>query len=232
MRLLLAEDEKLLSEALVEMLTHNNYSVDAVYDGQDAIDYLLTGDYDAAILDIMMPKKDGITVVKELRAAGLTTPVLMLTAKSQIEDKVEGLDSGADDYLTKPFAMPELMARVRAITRRQPELTDTSLEFEDLKLGRADFALSGPEGNIKLANKEYQIMEMLMTNHGQVIPTERFMEKVWGYDSEAEINVVWVNISGLRKKIAELGAHVQIKAARGVGYSLEAAPEESKGGRK
>lgn len=226
MRLLLAEDEKLLSDALVEMLTHNNYSVDAVYDGQDAIDYLLTGDYDAAILDIMMPKKDGITVVKELRAAGLSTPVIMLTAKSQIEDRVEGLDSGADDYLTKPFAMPELIARVRAITRRQPELTDTSLRFQDLTLGRADYTLSGPEGETRLANKEYQMMEMLMANSGQVISSERFMEKIWGYDSEAEINVVWVNISSLRKKLSELGAHVQIKAARGVGYSLEATSEE------
>ena len=226
MRLLLAEDEKLLSEALVEMLTHNNYSVDAVYDGQDAIDYLLTGEYDAAILDTMMPKKDGISVVKELRSAGLNTPVIMLTAKAQIEDRVEGLDSGADDYLTKPFAMPELIARVRAITRRQPDLTDTQLEYKDLKLGRANYTLSGPVGEIKLANKEYQMMEMLMTNSGQVISSERFMEKIWGYDSEAEINVVWVNISSLRKKISELGAHVQIKAARGVGYSLEANEEK------
>ena len=226
MRLLLAEDEKLLSDALVEILEHNNYSVDAVYDGQDAIDYLRTGDYDAAILDIMMPKKDGITVVKELRAAGLNTPVIMLTAKAQIEDRVEGLDSGADDYLTKPFAMPELIARVRAITRRQPELTDTSLKLQDLTLGRADYTLSGPEGETRLGNKEYQMMEMLMANSGQVISTERFMEKIWGYDSEAEINVVWVNISRLRKKLAELGAHVQIKAARGVGYSLEATNEE------
>ena len=222
MRLLLAEDEKLLSDALVEMLTHNNYSVDAVYDGQDAIDYLLTGDYDAAILDIMMPKKDGISVVKELRAAGLNTPIIMLTAKSQIEDRVVGLDSGADDYLTKPFAMVELLARVRAISRRQPELTGTNLRFKDLELDRADYKLSGPNGETRLANKEYQIMEMMMSNSGQVIPTERFMEKIWGYDSDAEINVVWVNISGLRKKIAELGAHVQIKAARGVGYMLEA----------
>ena len=187
MRLLLAEDERILSDALVEVLTHNNYSVDAVYNGQDAIDYLLAGNYDAAILDIMMPKKDGISVLKELRGAGYATPVIMLTAKSQIEDKIEGLDSGADDYLTKPFAMA-----------------------------------SGPDGEVRLANKEFQIMEMLMANSGQVIPTERFMERVWGYDSEAEINVVWVNISGLRKKIAALGAHVQIKAARGVGYSLEA----------
>ncbi len=222
MRLLLAEDERILSDALVEVLTHNNYSVDAVYNGQDAIDYLLAGNYDAAILDIMMPKKDGISVLKELRSAGFATPVIMLTAKSQIEDRVEGLDSGADDYLTKPFAMAELLARVRAISRRQPELTGTDLKFMDLKLDRADYSLSGPEGQVRLANKEFQIMEMLMANSGQVISTERFMERVWGYDSEAEINVVWVNISGLRKKIAALGAHVQIKAARGVGYSLEA----------
>ena len=222
MRLLLAEDERILSDALVEVLTHNNYSVDAVYNGQDAIDYLLAGDYDAAILDIMMPKKDGITVLKELRSAGFATPVIMLTAKSQIEDRVEGLDSGADDYLTKPFAMAELLARVRAISRRQPELTGTDLKFRDLKLDRADYSLAGPEGQIRLANKEFQIMEMLMANSGQVISTERFMERVWGYDSETEINVVWVNISGLRKKIASLGAHVQIKAARGVGYILEA----------
>ena len=222
MRLLLAEDERILSDALVEVLTHNNYSVDAVYNGQDAIDYLMAGNYDAAILDIMMPKKDGITVLKELRSAGFATPVIMLTAKSQMEDRVEGLDSGADDYLTKPFAMAELLARVRAISRRQPELTGTDLKFMDLKLDRADYSLSGPDGRVRLANKEFQIMEMLMANSGQVISTERFMERVWGYDSEAEINVVWVNISGLRKKIAALGAHVQIKAARGVGYSLEA----------
>ena len=220
MRLLLAEDEKMLSEAIVAMLAHNNYSVDAVYDGQDALDYLLTGDYDAAILDIMMPKMDGISVLKEARAAGIATPILMLTAKAQLEDKVEGLDSGADDYLTKPFAAPELIARVRAITRRQPTLTDTNLQFNDMSLARANLILAGPSGEVRLANKEFQIMEMLMVNPGQVISTERFMEKVWGYDSEAEINVVWVNISGLRKKIAEIGAHVQIKAARGVGYML------------
>lgn len=223
MRLLLAEDEKMLSDAVVTMLEHHNFSVDPVYDGQDAIDYLMTGDYDAAILDIMMPKKDGITVLKELRAAGMSMPVIMLTAKSQIEDKVEGLDSGADDYLTKPFAMEELIARVRAITRRQPEFTDNNITFGDMALRRGDLCLSGPRGELHLGNKEYQIMEMLMMNPGQVISTERFMEKVWGYDSEAEINVVWVNISGLRKKIREIGASVQIKAARGVGYSLEKA---------
>jgi len=221
MRLLLAEDEKLLSEALVEMLSHNNYSVDAVDNGQDAIDYLLSADYDAAVLDIMMPRKNGIEVVKELRAAGKHTPVLMLTAKSQIEDRVEGLDSGADDYLTKPFAIKELLARIRAITRRQPELTNPNITFRDLTLSRSDYLLSGPLGQVRLANKEYQMIEMLMSNSRQVISTERFMEKIWGFDTEATINVVWVNISSLRKRIAELGAHVQIKAARGVGYSLE-----------
>lgn len=221
MRILLAEDEKMLSEAIVAILTHNNYSVDAVYDGEDAIDYLLTGEYDGAILDIMMPKKDGITVLKELRAAGFSTPVLMLTAKSQLEDKIEGLDSGADDYLTKPFAKEELVARVRAITRRQPEFKDTNLSFGNMSLRRGDLSLVGPKGEVRLANKEFQILELLMVNPGQVISTERFMEKVWGYDSDAEINVVWVNISGLRKKISDIGADVQIKAARGVGYLLE-----------
>ena len=155
MRILLAEDEKMLSEALVEILTHNNYSVDAVYDGQDAIDYLLTGDYDAAILDIMMPKKDGITVVKELRAADISTPVIMLTAKSQIDDKVEGLDSGADDYLTKPFVTAELLARVRAISRRQPDLTGTNLVFQDLELNRADLAASFQAAAVEMVRRDW-----------------------------------------------------------------------------
>ncbi|MCR4711821.1 MAG: response regulator transcription factor [Clostridia bacterium] len=226
MRLLLAEDERMLSDALVTMLQHNNYSVDAVYDGREALNYLESGEYDAAILDIMMPEVDGLTVLRTIRAAGSTLPVLLLTAKSQIDDRVEGLDSGADDYLTKPFSLKELMARIRAITRRQPEMTDPVLRFNDLTLRRSDAMLQGPDGELRLANKEYQIMEMLLTSPLQVIPTERFMEKVWGYDSDAEINVVWVNISGLRKKIAGLGAHVQIKAARGVGYLLAEAEEK------
>ncbi|MBR3053933.1 MAG: response regulator transcription factor [Firmicutes bacterium] len=225
MRLLLAEDERMLSDALVEMLTHNNYSVDPVYDGEDALYYLQNGEYDGAILDIMMPKMDGLTVVRKLRASGSSLPVLMLTAKSEIDDKVEGLDSGADDYLTKPFAMKELLARIRAMTRRQPEMTGNTLTFGDLSLRRSDFALSAPGGEIRLGGKEYQIMEMLMANSGRVIPTERFMEKIWGYDSDAEINVVWVNISGLRKKLEQLGAHVLIKASRGVGYYLAEAAE-------
>jgi DNA-binding response OmpR family regulator len=222
MRLLLAEDEKMLSDALVEILTHSNYSVDAVYNGQDALDYLENGNYDGAVLDIMMPKLDGLSVLKKIRADGLALPVLMLTAKSEIDDRVVGLDSGADDYLTKPFAAKELLARIRSMTRRQPDLQDTVLRFGDLSLDRAGFVLSGPEGSSRLSNKEFQMMEMLLGNPGQVIPTERFLEKVWGYDSESEINVVWVYISGLRKKIASLGARVQLRAARGVGYSLEA----------
>lgn len=221
MRLLLAEDERMLSDALVTMLTHNKYSVDAVYDGQDALDYLEAGDYDGAILDIMMPKMDGITVLKTIRAEGNNIPVLMLTAKSEIDDRVTGLDAGADDYLTKPFAIKELLARIRSMTRRQPSLSGNVLEFGSLQLNRAEYTLTGPDGTTNLSNKEYQMMEMLMSNAGQVISTDRFLEKVWGYDSEAEVNVVWVYISTLRKKMASIGTTVQIKAARGVGYSLE-----------
>lgn len=222
MRLLLAEDEKDLSDALVTVLKHNNYSVDAVYNGQDALDYLTEGDnYDGAILDIMMPKLDGISVLKQVRAQGNHLPILMLTAKSEIDDRVNGLDSGADDYLTKPFSMKELLARIRAMTRRQAETTDAILQFGDLKLDRSTYQLSTPNGELRLANKEYQMLEMLMTNPGQIISVEQFMDKIWGYDSEAEFNVVWVYISYLRKKLTSLQSAVQIKATRGLGYSLE-----------
>lgn len=221
MRLLLAEDEKMLSDALVAILSHSGYSVDAVYDGQDALDYLENGNYDGAILDIMMPKMDGITVLKTVRGKGMSIPVLMLTAKSEIDDRVTGLDSGADDYLTKPFDSKELLARIRAMTRRQPELRDAVLKLGALALDRSTFELSGPQGSTRLSNREFQIMEMLLSNPSQVIPTDRFLEKIWGYDSESDANVVWVYISSLRKKITALDAGVQIKAARGVGYSLE-----------
>ncbi len=220
MRLLLAEDEKTLSEALVILLSHSNYSVDAVYNGQDALDYLEAGNYDCAVLDVMMPKMDGITVLKRIRAEGISIPVLLLTAKSEIDDRVEGLDAGADDYLTKPFATKELLARVRAMTRRMPELTDNLLKVGNVTLNRGDFMLSGPLGGMRLANKEYQMLEMMMMNPGHAISTERFLEKIWGYESESEINVVWVNISGLRKKLAAVGGNVEIKAARGIGYML------------
>lgn len=223
MRLLLAEDEQMLSDALVAILTHSNYSVDAVYDGQEALDYLEAGgNYDAAILDVMMPKLDGLSVLRTIRSLGNPLPVLLLTARSEVDDRVEGLDSGADDYLTKPFATKELLARIRAMTRRQPDLTDTVLHFGDVSLERQSFILTGPQGAVRLAGKEFQMMEMLMTNPNQVIATERFLEKIWGYDSEAEINVVWVNLSGLRKKLQSIGSAVRIRAARGVGYQLEA----------
>ena len=222
MRLLLAEDEVELSNALVAILKHNNYSVDAVYNGQDALDYLETENYDGVILDIMMPKVDGLTVLKKLRTKGNNIPVLMLTAKGEIDDRVLGLDSGADDYLTKPFAMKELLARIRAMTRRQGDVTDMILTFENITLNRLTFELSSPKGSFRLANKEFQILEMLMINPNHLISSDRFMEKIWGYDSDAEISVVWVYISYLRKKLTALNAKVQIKASRNIGYSLEA----------
>ena len=185
MRLLLAEDERDLADALEAMLKHNHYSVDVVNNGQDALDYLMLDEYDGAILDVMMPQMDGVTVVKKLRENKKSTPVLLLTAKSEIEDKVYGLDSGADDYLTKPFVTKELLARVRSMTRRQATFTSNVLELEN------------------------------------VIQNEHFLEKIWGYDSDSEINVVWVNISYLRKKLKALDANVHIKATRNVGYTLE-----------
>lgn len=221
MRLLLAEDEKELSRALVTVLKHNNYSVDAVYNGQDAFDYLETGNYDGAILDIMMPKMDGLTVLKKVRASGNSVPVLLLTAKSGIDDRVNGLDSGADDYLTKPFSMKELLARIRAMTRRQTETTDSILRFGNLSLDRTTFQLSSQKNSCRLGNKEFQMLEMLMVRPGQVISAEQFMDKIWGFDSDAEQNVVWTYLSYLRKKLTALGANVSIKAARGLGYSLE-----------
>lgn len=222
MRLLLAEDERMLSDALVTILTHNGYSVDAVYNGQDAVDYLLCGNYDGAVLDIMMPKKDGLTALKEVRDKGLALPVLLLTAKSEIDDRVAGLDGGADDYLTKPFATQELLARIRAMTRRQPQLQGGVIRFGDLSLDRSSFRLTGPKGEMRLGNRDFQILEMLLEHPSRVISTERFLEKIWGYDSDADISVVWVYLSGLRKKLGQLGSCVQIRAARGVGYSLEA----------
>ena len=221
MRILLCEDEKELSSALVAILKHNQYAVDAVYDGQEALDYLECGNYDAVILDIMMPKVDGLTVLKTLRDQGNTIPVLMLTAKSQIDDKVQGLDLGANDYLTKPFETKELLARIRAMTRGGAEGASSILSVGNITLNRATFELKSPSGAFRLANKEFQMMELLMMNVSHLISSERFMEKVWGYDSEAEINVVWVYISYLRKKLLSLNASVQIKVTRNAGYSLE-----------
>ncbi len=220
MRILLAEDERALSKALVKIFEKNNYSVDAVYNGEDALIYIESGSYDVAVLDIMMPKLDGISVLKEVRASGNPIPILMLTAKSEIEDKVLGLDSGANDYLAKPFDTRELLARIRCITRAKSE-TDTKLTVGNITLDRATFELSSPLGSFKLTNKEYQMMEFFMANPHQIISIERFMEKIWGFDTETEINVVWVYISYLRKKLTSLNADIQIKASRNAGYSLE-----------
>lgn len=221
MRILFAEDEHELSDAVVAVLKHNHYSVDAVYDGQDAYDYLSTQEYDGAILDIMMPKMDGLEVVKKIRAEGNHIPVIFLTAKSELDDKILGLDTGADDYLTKPFAMKELLARLRAITRRSGEVADNVLTFKDLSLDCSSYTLSCGDKNVALPNKEFQMMEMLMRNPGQIFSQDRFMDRIWGMDTDTDLSVVWVYISYLRKKMQSIGSGVKIKATRNVGYSLE-----------
>ena len=214
MRLLLAEDERSLSKALVVILQKSNYAVDAVYDGQQALDYLEDEVYDGVILDIMMPKVDGLTVLSTIRKAGNDVPVLLLTAKSEVDDKVKGLDLGANDYLTKPFDAKELLARIRAMTRMHTQSPDSSLSFGNITLDRTTFELAVP-------NKEFQMLELLLSNPKQVISTERMFEKIWGYDSDTELNIVWVYIAYLRKKLKKIGANVKIQAHRNVGYSLE-----------
>ena len=221
MRLLLAEDERSLSRAVTAILEKNNYTVDAAFDGEEALAFLETGEYDGIILDIMMPKKDGMTVLRQLRARGDLTPVLMLTAKAEIDDKVDGLDAGANDYLTKPFNSRELLARIRAMLRVQTSQPDNRLTVGNIVLDRGTYELSSPSGSFRLAGKEYQMIEMLMSHPHNLVSTEQFMDKIWGYDSNAELNVVWVYISYLRKKLTALNASVQIKATRGAGYSLE-----------
>ena len=221
MRLLYAEDEKSLAKAVSTILIRNNYSVDVVYDGLSALDYLATENDDGVILDVMMPKLDGIQVLKRMRENGDRTPVLLLTAKSEIDDRVSGLDSGANDYLTKPFDMKELLARIRAMTRIQSVQTDKTLTCGKVSLDCSSYDLTGPGGSCKLAGKEFQMMEMLMRNPRKLISTEHFMDRVWGYDSEAELNTVWVYISMLRKKLKAIDADIEIKAQRGAGYYLE-----------
>ncbi|WP_294562926.1 response regulator transcription factor [uncultured Traorella sp.] len=221
MRILLCEDEKELSNAISAILKHHNYTVDAVYDGMDALDYALSGQYDVILLDIMMPKMNGLEVLEQLRAMHIQTPVMVLSAKSEIEDRITGLDMGADDYLPKPFSMAEMLARIRALTRRKHEVMENTLTFADLTLDRLTYELVVENKRLRLSNREFQMMEMLMSHPSVVISTETFMDRIWGYDSDAEINVVWVYISALRKKLNQLGAHVRIKAARGVGYTLE-----------
>ena len=221
MRILLAEDERSLSKALKEILTRSNYSVDCVFNGEEAVLYSMASEYDLVIMDIMMPKQDGISALKEIRSKGNNVPVLLLTTRSEIDDKVEGLDSGANDYLTKPFATKELLARIRALTRQPASSGDNVLKFGNLTLDRGSFELSSPKGKYRLAGKEFQMMEMLMINPGILISTEKFMDKIWGLDSEADISTAWTYISYLRKKLAALEADVQIKAVRNSGYTLE-----------
>ena len=226
MRILIAEDERTLAKVLVKLLEKNNYSADAVHNGEDALTYLDGGNYDVAIFDIMMPKKDGITALKRLRASGNQIPVLLLTAKSEVDDMVQGLDSGANYYLTKPFNTKSLLAAIRAITRTKTEV-NTKLSVGNITLDRATFELSSPAGSFRLANKEFQMMEIFMANPHQIFSAERLMEKIWGFDTDAEINVVWVYVSYLRKKLAALHADISIKVSRNIGYSLEA-PDDKK----
>lgn len=220
MKLLLVEDEKSLSRVLVKILKNNNYSVDAVFNGEDALEYLRTYEYDAAIMDIMIPKIDGIEVLKRIRSENNRTPIIMLTAKSQIEDKVFGLDSGANDYLTKPFDTRELLARIRNITRGKNEV-DNKLSIGDIKLDKLTYELSSNFGSTKLTSKEFQMMEMLMQNPNIIISIDTFFEKIWGYDNETGISVVWVYISYLRKKLKDLKSNVKIKVSRNIGYYIE-----------
>jgi DNA-binding response OmpR family regulator len=221
MRLLYAEDEKSLARAVSTILTRNNYAVDLVYDGESALDYLATGNYDGAILDVMMPKLDGFEVLRRMRARGDRTPVLLLTARAEIDDRVEGLDSGANDYLTKPFEVKELMARIRAVTRVQWQQKDSRLTFGNLTLDCAAYEVSTPFGKEQLTNKEFQLLEMLMRDPKVKISTDTLMERIWGFESESETNVIWVHTSYLRKKLKKMEADVEIKAARNFGYYLE-----------
>lgn len=222
MKLLIVEDEMQLADALTEILRRNMYTVDTVYDGIDGLDNALTGIYDGIILDIMLPRMNGIEILRNIRNEKIQTPVLLLTARSEVEDKINGLDCGADDYLTKPFVTGELLARVRAMTRRKGEIiNDNKLEYNGLILNKSTCAIMYGGNDVKLSLKEYNIMEMLISNPHHILPKERIIEKIWGYESDVEYNNIEVYISFLRKKIAVLSAPVQIKTARGIGYSLE-----------
>ena len=220
MRLLLAEDEPDLLEALTAILEHSRYTVDAVDNGTDALSYAMTGQYDGLILDIMMPGMDGLAVLERLRAARINTPALFLTAKVQVDDRIRGLDAGADDYISKPFDMGELLARVRAMMRRREEFSPNELKYGDLILSRTDFTIRTENGEpLSLSGREFQMLEMLMLSPGQVISPDRFMDSIWS-DGEAETDIVWVYISNLRKKLRKAGSSVEIRSQRGLGYTV------------
>ena len=221
MRILIAEDEIGIAKALKLILEKNRFSVDMVHNGLDALDYMLSVSYDAVVLDIMMPGLDGLEVLKRARAAGVSSPVLFLTARGEIEDRVAGLDAGADDYLPKPFATSEFVSRVKALTRRSGSYTPDIISLGETKLDLSGYTLSRGDRSVRLGNKEFQLMELFMRNRGRVFSTEYLMDKVWGLDSEAEIDVVWTYIGFLRKKLRQLDADVEIKTIRGAGYALE-----------
>ena len=221
MKLLYAEDERPLSAAVVDILTCHKYIVDAVYNGEDAYDYAISGDYDGIILDIMMPKRDGIDVLSALRQNGCKTPILLLTAKTQVDDRIRGLDAGADDYLPKPFDMGELLARIRAMLRRREEFHPDLLSFGDLTLNMQSCTLSCRDMNFVLPKQEYRLMEQLMTNHSIFLSSEDLLVKAWGYNAQADINNVWLYISYLRKRLSAMDSCVEIVSKRNIGYRLE-----------
>lgn len=221
MKLLYAEDEISLSEAVVDILSYHKYTVDPVYNGRDALEYARLCRYDGIILDIMMPEIDGLEVLRRLRAEGNTTPVLLLTAKSDISDRIAGLDSGADDYLPKPFNTGELLARIRAMLRRRTEFTPDVLICGNMTLDMRSFTLSACGKSVVLPKLEYKMLELFMLNRGAYISTEDILTNVWGYDTDAEPGIVWVYISYLRKRLVSIGASAEIKARRNIGYTLE-----------
>ena len=221
MRLLIAEDELDLAEALTVFFEKNHFSVDAVHNGFDAYEYAASGGYDGVILDVMMPKMNGIQVLERLRAEGCRTPIMMLTAKGQKDDRITGFNAGADDYPPKPFDPDELLSRVRAMLRRSEAYQPSVLAWGDVTLDPGTGLLACGGQSVRLGGREFQVMELFLRNPRQVFSAERIMERIWGWDNEAEINVVWVNISNLRKKLKAIGSRVTLKVNRGLGYALE-----------
>lgn len=220
MRLLIAEDDLDLAEVLAVFFQKNQYMVDVVHDGEDAYDHAVTDVYDGIILDVMMPKMDGIQVLRKLRKVGIAAPVMMLTAKAEKDDRIAGFDGGADDYLPKPFSPDELLSRVRAMLRRRGDYKPAILQFGDLTMDSGDGTIRCGDRFERLSGREFQVMELFMRAPRAIISAERIMERVWGWDAEAEINVVWVHISNLRKKLKAIGSSVSIRASRGLGYAL------------
>ena len=220
MKILIVDDERSLCQALAAILNQYKYSVDCAYNGEDGLDMALSGIYDLVILDVMMPKLDGFSVLKILRDQRIDVPILMLSAKSELSDKIGGLDLGADDYLTKPFNTDELIARIKALLRRKEKFTGDILSYGDISLDRDSFELCRSDRKITLGKKEFQILEMLMLNNGKSINKEKFIEKIWGYDNEAEYNTIEVYISFLRKKLIAVNSKAEIKSIRGIGYTL------------